>query len=246
MRKYFTFLIMFIFCLTNVKAASVCDLTDQAKLREKANNVKVSSEVVENTIIENSNEWPVEMFQINILNITPELYVKVTNNIDESVKTLTYNDAKDGVISFDWEDMFEITKFKIEIYSSDKTSCPNELYKTTYINIPRFNEYSEMEMCKENSDLSLCQKYVTWEELSENEFFNKLDKEIKKKEQQNNLEEETPEKPVSKNPVLTFLNNYKWIIIGGAVILVGTYVGYVIIKKRKKHKDAINNGGSKI
>ena len=240
MKKFLILIIFFFFSMINVNAASICSLTEQANIRKQADNVKITSEIVEDTIIDDNEEWPIELFQITILNLPEELYVKITNNVNEEEKFLSNEDSVDGVISFKWDYMVESTRFKVEIYTSDKTGCPHEVYKSSYIDMPRYNGYSEMNICRENSDLSLCQKYVTWEKLTEEEFLNKLNKELEAKEKSEN-KESTIEKTEYKNPAITFINNYRWIFISTGKIIILAITSFVIIKKIKRRRKIINN-----
>ena len=233
MRKYFIFVIMFLLCITRVNAASICSLTEQSELREKANNVKINSEIVKTNFTDMGETFEGESFKITILNLSDELYLKVVDEATNTEKDLTNAESKDNEISFIMDTSTEVVRLKFYVYSSLLTSCPNEVYKTQTITIPRYNSYYDMGVCEEHRDLELCEKYVTWKFINEEEFYTKLNKEIAKEEEKEETKQEDEDKTtiVVKDPVVTFLNTYKWYFIGAVSIIV--LVGKVI-KARKE------------
>ena len=205
---------MFLLCITRVNAASICSLTEQSELREKANNVKINSEIVEDTIEDTINDYSmtvkVEKFEITVLNLDDDLYLKVFDDTTKEEKKLTNSSSDDNVITFSLETSTDIEHLKFYIYSSLMTSCPDELYKTISVTIPRYNSYYDMGVCEEHRDLELCEKYVTWEFMNEEEFYTKLNKEIAKEEEKEEAKKEDEDKTTSvvKDPVVTFLKTY--------------------------------------
>ena len=245
MKKFFACLLLFI-CLP-VKAASNCNSVEQLELNEKAAEVKVSYELVNDKYTDENNDvWDIEFFRVSILNLSEDLYIKVTNNITNEEKIYEYSDVKDGIITFDWDNVIKVAKFNFEIYTSDKTACPAEKLKTLNLNIPRFNQYYSMQMCND-SESKLCEKYVTWNEMTENEFFDKLGKDLEEERIKNEQKsEEETKNPEVKNPVTTFLNTYKFYILAVVSLIILSYVGYVIYKKNKAKREKIGNNGGKL
>ena len=84
MKKLAIFLITGLLLFTiNVKAASNCSYQEQAELNSKAANVKVSYEVVEETI--GTEDFYVNsFFKISITNVSEEFYVVVQNSYEKN------------------------------------------------------------------------------------------------------------------------------------------------------------------
>lgn len=235
MKKILTFLtVMFLFNI-NVSAASLCTYKEQTELNSKAANIKVSYEAMEETIGED-DVYINNYFKISIINVTEDFYVVVKNNINKDEKTFTSSDAKDGLITFNWTNINEITNFTILVYTTNNTNCAHEKFKTIYLTTPRYNVYSDRDICYENSDFYLCQKYVTFAEIDDMEFLNKLDNYLIG---ETNNKGEEPTKPVEipiTDKIFNFIDDYKWFIIGGVLIIIT--VSYTIYRvKTKKQRE---------
>ena len=166
--RVFTLAILLFFLSTNVYA--VCDVTESNTLNSLATNVKVSNEVVEVEVPMDENVNPPDglteeedqnfvayqdYFRIYISNVTEELYVVVTNESTNESKTYTYDDVENGVITFDEKVYVFITSYKIDVYSSDKTNCPDTKLYTLYLTTPLYNSYSETAVCEGIEDFYL-------------------------------------------------------------------------------------------
>ena len=235
MKKFLIFLIAFLIFMGSPKAESVCSYQDQSALNKKAANISRNYTVETKT--EKFSDWEeeVEYFNITILNITEDFYVTVSNDVDDIPLTYYYSDTKDGVLNVEWEDSDQVTSFTIQVYSSDKTNCPDELYKTLYLTTPRYNEFSNMAVCDEASEFSLCQRYVTFKEISYDSFLKRVNAYLNGEvnEEEKPIGEEENPKPINK--ILNFLNEYKWPLIIIVVLLVAVG-GIIYYNKRSKKK----------
>ena len=95
------------FSLTNV-SASTCDSATMKKLKDKANNIKVSYEVEiktvenENYRIDGGNKtMEVSNIIIDLYNITDDVFVIISNDIDNTKKTIVYSDTDSGKYKLD-------------------------------------------------------------------------------------------------------------------------------------------------
>lgn len=227
--------VIFSFCM-NVNAASICSYQEQNEINQKAANVRVSYEIAEEKVTFVEGEGVIEVFKINILNISDDFYVIIKNDINNEEKRFDASDSVDGIISFTWDYADTVTNFIIEVYTTNKTSCPGELYKTVYLTTPRYNEYYNTAICQELIDFYLCQKFVTIAEFSEDKFFDQVES-----YQNGNVNDEGENIENNKSTPLSdiifnFINEYKLVIIGVIVIAIG---GIVVIKviKGKKQRD---------
>ena len=234
---------IFVFIINNtqVSAASLCSYKEQTELGSKAANIKVSYEPITIHLSESSGETgddleesdldDARILKVSILNLTDEFYLTMTNDKNDDVKTFSVNDLINGLITFNWEDVLEVTNLTFKIYTTNKTNCPNELYKTLYVNLPRYNEYYKLGICQDLEDYSLCQEFVTFKEIDNNSFYKKIDS--YRKENEKNDEENVSEEK-KDNKVLEFINKNKWLIITGASLIIIVIVGIEISKKKKQ------------
>ncbi len=234
MKKIFIFLGLSLSFISNVHAASMCDYKEQVDLKKKAANIKREYEVASEPIEAEEGETNIDIFRISILNLTEEFYAVVTNNINDDELTLTNKDAKDGIVTFDWKDISTMATFSIKIYTSDKTGCPDEAIKSLVLTTPRVNKFYNTSVCEGNEEFTLCQKYVTSKEITQQEFLNMFESYKKGKIDANGEEIKPEEKPFDK--VKKFISDYKWYLTIGIAVVVLASGTIIIIKKNKQRK----------
>lgn len=227
----------FIFGL-NARAASKCDYVELSNINQEASRIKVSYEVgkkkVEgdlgstDSVIQGQVDIYEKYFNVNILNLTSNLYAKVTNENDGSVRLFTASDVNNGVISFEKYDLSEVANLTVKIYTSAKTSCADEEVLTIHQMLPMYNTYSQTAYCRANPDVSVCQEYVTYD-VSYEDFQNQYQKYMTKRI----AETEDSEKGIAN----FFKKNKKKIIIGGSIIIViGVVTAAVVVIKRRRSR----------
>ena len=236
MKKIITFIILFLCLNINVQAASLCSYTEQTELSGKASNVKATYELVEEEVEFTDGTFAIQKFKVNILNVTKDLYVVVKNNVTEDEITYRYTDNVDGIIGFEWTLLDSVTTFTIQVYSSINTNCPDEKYKTIYLTTPRYNRFSEMEICNSLDDFYLCQKYVTFQDIDKTTFLDKIDS-FQKGEISNDGENLPPSDNLSiLDKIINFVTDYIVFILGSIVIIL--VIIYVIHRiKTKKQRE---------
>lgn len=234
MKKILAFLSLMLLFNINVSAASSCNYNEQAELNSKAANVNVSYEVIDSTEEFEDGLANTRVFQIQILNVTEEFYILIKNDVTKEEKTYYSTDAKDGIISFIWDYAETVTNFTIQIYTTNKTNCVDEKYKTIYLTTPRYNEYYNIESCQELSDFYLCQEFVTFSDINRENFLKQLES-YRNGEIDISGEEPVVEEPSSTDKIFKFIDDYKWYIIGGVVIIIlGSYTVYRIKTKKQR------------
>ena len=237
MKKKLVVLTMLITCLFSMMKvhASRCGDEELAKINEDASKVKVDYEIAKKTIpnpddpcddCDYQENVEIDVVRVRIINLTDKLYIKLTNTKDNSVKTFTAADAKDGVISYDIQDLSTLAKINYVLYTTSNTSCSNEEVLKYELNLPRYNADYNVGPCMTKPDAPECQKFVTTEH-NENDYNKLVNKEEKK------AEEEKEKSKKNKNE--SFIEeNKKEILIGGSIIvLLGVVTTAVVIKKRR-------------
>ncbi|MBO7079001.1 MAG: hypothetical protein J6W64_04225, partial [Bacilli bacterium] len=167
---------------------------------------------------------------VKITNVTDNLYIKVTNPIDNSVKVLSSGDANNGVISFPWYDLDNVNNLSIKVYTSTKTSCPNQEVLTTSKTLPMYNYYSTTPYCEKHPNEKICKKYVE-SEVTSDQFYKVVDKNNK------DAVDKANDTGVISNVTNFVSKNKKGFIIGGSIIIVmGVVTTAVVIIKRRRSR----------
>lgn len=236
MKKIITFIMLMLFFNIEVSAASLCSYQEQATINSKAANVKASYEI---SSINHGNEevgHREHFFTISVTNVTEDFYVVIKSDLNNEEVTYKSSDAVDGIITIKWTDVLRVTNLTIQVYTSNKTNCPNERYKTFYLTLPRFNEFSGKASCIENPDFYLCKEFVTFDEIDETEF---VDRMIQYKEKVTTNEEEKPiveEDETFMDKLFEFIDTYKFVIIGGAIVLIAVIVVVHRVRTKKQRE----------
>ena len=247
--------------ITTVDAARTCSTSEQAEINSLVSNMRGTYQEMEEPLDPNDYLTPdkedglepdtsideptdenfddeeiistLSYFDISITNMSDKVYIIVSNNYDEEQKTYNYSDAKDGIISFSWYNIDAVTTFTVEIYTSNNTGCPNELQRTITIRTPRYNDYYETAVCKENPNFNLCQKFVTFDYVNGAEFRSKLDAYLKTEDNNIDTSQENEENTLKKITNFVIENKYYFIGGGVAILVITGVVVAVIVKKQR-------------
>ena len=231
MKKFMTFVLM-LFFVTRVSAESICSYKEQATINGKAANIKASHEI--KTISHGDEEIGHDeyYFDVNITNVTEDFYIVIKNNVTKEEKKYTSENAKNGIISIKWTEIFKVTNLTIQVFTSNKTQCPNERFKTIYLTLPRYNEYWNRPVCEGNETFRMCKQFVTFDEINEEEFIGEISK-YREQQKEHTQGKPNVEEPTLMDNVFEFIDAYKFIIIGGVALVVGVAV---LINNRRTKK----------
>lgn len=229
-------------CVPNIViAASSCSYSEQAELNEIAANVKTnyeSTEISSGTAIDPDAVFPIEeeikapALKINIMNITNDVNVVVTNNINDTELSFSSANTSNGVASFILEDVTASVSYTIDIYSN-KQACPGELIRKLYIVTPIYNAYSEMAVCDENPDFYYCQEYLTTDAVTYEVFTRNLEEYLSKEKK----EEIKKEDKTFIDKLKDFYNNHNVIInTFGVIAVIGGGTAIVITVKKRRSR----------
>lgn len=244
--KFIIEIILLCLFMPQVNAINNCDVEESVKLNREVVNIKINYEekvyitraepgdqLTDNPDI---TEIVRNYFQINLLNLSDNFYAVITDSTYNSKRTFNFAQAKQGVISFDWRNLSKVSNLTVNIYSSNKTKCPDNLFRTLYLTIPRYNNYYEYDVCNEIPDYYLCQKYVTFDEVGDAVFYKGSAKEIKKKTK------EEPKPPVKKSfltKLKEFFNKHQTILGVTFILVISGIIAAIIIYKYKKNKEMV-------
>lgn len=232
----FSFILMISF--NNVWAAT-CDNTEMKKLNAVASNIKVSYEV-ETKTVDNLNykygggDPTIEISNIiiNLYNITDDIFIIASNNVNSNTKTIVYSDTQNGKYNLDtFENISAITTYTFNVYAKNEPCKPRKLKSIEFVK-PIENPYYFDENCKNNLDIPFCAQFVT----DTFKDINGLDikSEIEKYRKTNTSKITTKNTDINQNnKVADFISSNKYYLIGGVVLVSGIVITIIVVKKRR-------------
>lgn len=246
LKKIMFALLISVIGLNSVNAAKSCSISEKAEFNKILPNIKANYEEKEKKVkyetkvlvdgkeTIKTREEIQYYFDIVVVNLTEQFYLEISNDYDGETKTFRYSDSQDGIIIHSWEHLDLVTTFTIKVFTSEKTGCPGTLQKTLTVRTPRLNEYYDGPSCQEVPEFNLCQKYVTYDTMEYENFKNKIDAYINKKNSasDNSNEEKTK---TTWEKIKDFVSDNKFYFIGGGIVLVigtGVAIGLAVKKRR--------------
>jgi len=234
MKKIITFFILMFLINIDVTNAA-CSNEDKMSLNTKAANIKASYEIKEEYFGNEYRGHTEYWFDISIMNVSEEFYITVTNDYDKTTQTYRSSDTVNGIITFKWDKVSEVTNLTIKAYTSNSTNCPDESMKTLYLTLPRYNTFSNRAICEDYPDHDYCQKFVTFKEIDESTFITKITEKIEKEEIKE--EEKNEDKDINlMDKIINFVDDYKVFILGGLVLILVIII-FIAKKKNKKQRE---------
>ncbi|MDE5540013.1 MAG: hypothetical protein K2J20_05960 [Bacilli bacterium] len=240
-------LTMILFFISTHTVSAVCSAEELNRLNALGVNVHVSYEEARGEMAPGTYSPPEGLspeeienyvayynyFKIYISNLTEDIYVKVYDDVTEKTRTYTYASSDNGTLSLEWDELRTIVNYTITVYSSNKTGCPDTKLSTLYLTTPRYNDYSEWSICEGIEEYYLCYKYLSVDEVSENEFYN-LAAKYKEAKEKKQTEDDEKEKNKDKG-FLGFLKTNSIVVIITIIVVIaaGGAITVIIVKKRR-------------
>lgn len=213
MKKLILMIIMF-FTVTNVFAIDNCTNDEMKRLRELANNVKITYDYTLNEQKQIDGEYLIfPRYKIKIDNLDNDLkiYFRVDyngelENVDEIVNDYVIQEGR---------------KLNFYIYSYTNNLCTDELLKTINITFPYYNYYyyENKEKCQEYPDFKYCKEF-----MKVDDDFSKIDKEFNQYIK-------------SLEPYSITNLNIKWYYFILPVLVILVIIVIINIIKKKKRDD---------
>lgn len=188
-----------------------CSYERQAELSKIAANVKFSY------TYDTTNGFPT--FNVIITNLTNDIYVEHTNDMFGSI------------ISGVGEKQFSSTNgdnLTFDIYSNDN-NCRGTKIMTQYLNLPKYNDLSNREECKENPDFKYCQVWNDNENITSENF----DTSLKKYKNDHEDTQKTNDSDVWSKIKIFLLQNKIILITSGICIIILVIYGVYRFKQRR-------------
>ncbi|MDD4705727.1 MAG: hypothetical protein PHS24_00735 [Bacilli bacterium] len=232
------FIIIVTLFIINIKVLAVsttCTYEEKANLNDiagkiianyKIDETKEKYEFTNPDTGEKSMEEQINIkFDISIYNILDDVYITQTNDFDNEEVNIYYDESTKGVYTFKTDNTTDIINYTYNIYSNLE-GCRGEPLKTFSFTKPKINMYSQYGICKGLEDFDFCQKYITEElNLTESQLYEKV------QAMQKTTEKAKKDKDNKEGISDFIIDNYIYFIIG-TIVLSGTVVGYIIVRKR--------------
>ncbi len=197
MKRCYKFVLVFLgsmFMFPTLSSAQ-CSYERQAELSRIANNVQFSYNY-------NTTSEHIE-FQVNITNLTNDIYLQDNNGT-------IISGQGERQINYD-----NVTTISYNIYSKDP-SCPNELISTKYVELPTYNHFSSYDDCKKNPDFELCTLWSNNSDLSDENFYGKLERYLQ--EEQNDTYSEVSNKSLFERIKEEYF--VQTVMVGGSLLVL--------------------------
>ncbi len=213
-----------------------CTPSDSVKINKQAMKIKVGYEPYEEDYPDEDEtirpDLKIYMLDIKVYNVSPELKVVLTS--EDGTAIGHYDDSNDGVITFRNTDTKTIKNYKLEIQSDDV--CMDKVIRTINLTLPKYNPYSEREICTEVPTYYLCQQFITYD--IDSEHFLKDVQNYKARLEAKEIETADSGK-VNKNittKIVSKISKNKYIVVG-VILAVGILITVLIVLRNKKKED---------
>ncbi len=197
----------------------LCGKENFYNLKKKSLEVKFSYELV--------TEANVKYFHIKVTNMQEYLEMRVGRSRYKYTK---------GNTNFDLTEPFGIDgeTVRIDFYGTPGHPCDDQYISTTYINLPKYNRYSETDECIEYEEFPLCNRFYKGTIKNYSEFKQKLDEYIKA------INEKPDAKPDSSifEKIAIFFEDHPVLLALIVIVSVCAVIAFAFIKIRNKLKRA--------
>lgn len=214
-----------------------CDHVEKKGIMQNASNIKVTF-----VPTEKSSEQQVlqRYMDIKIYNVTSDVFLAIKGDsvgTQMNARTLSINDVgPEGAIVLRMPALDRIANLVLEVYSKGKT-CNGDKIKTLTLKIPKYNFYSQLEVCNDVPEFYLCQEYIDFE-IDPSKFYDQVADYKEKKENPELSEIIVNDNTPAQHNIYIAPKSYIKHIIFGVVVVIVVVSGYFFIK-RKKHKPDI-------
>lgn len=219
---------------------TTCNAVSLNELRTMAANIKVS--YVPTTLQEEipydeesgATSMTTRYLDVKIYNITSKLYVRTEaggDNLTSSTHVISLkNVGSDGAATIRQKAINQPITYTFTVFS-DAYGCTGRTLRTMKLTLPRFNYYSELDICQDIPDYYLCQQYTTYK-VDGATFYDKVDEYKAKLLAQNENKENTDDNTGIISKTISSVSKYKYVVVG-VVVAIGVVITVVILRRKK-------------
>ncbi len=156
------------------------------KLSDEANKIKMTykeksatSELYETGDDSGENFYNYDYFwNVTFTNVTDNFYLKITNDNDDTIKTITKDTLVDGKWQFDTMPSDDIITYTISVISNPE-GCKEQVFRKFELKALIFNVWSTSAKCSIYKDFKYCQRWTDEDTLPFDKFESELAKYLK-------------------------------------------------------------------
>ncbi len=231
---------LFVTVKVQAEEDGVCASTLLSELRSEAANVKVTyvtgDEVV--TVDEDPEIGAASLKKhyvyLQIFNINDRMAVRVIpqgKGISGNPQVFGPTHVnQDGIISLKQEALNANVDYQFEIYSL-YGACAGRTLRTTKLTVPKFNIYSELDICSDVPDYYLCTQYTSYS-IDSATVYDRIN-DYKEQLANGNIDEANKNKTENNvNKVVSSISKYRFLIVG-IIVAIGVVITVIIVKRKK-------------
>ncbi len=222
------------------ETVNVCSSTLLSELRSEAANVKVTYVTGDEMVsIDEDPEIGVKELKkhyiyIKIFNINDKMGIRVTpkgKGVTANPTSVGANNVDaDGVITLKQLALDANVEYQFDIYSV-YGGCSGESLRTMKLTVPKFNVYSELDICSDVPDYYLCLQYTNFN-IDRSTIYDRIN-EYKASLNEQNIDEENKDGTNNTiNKAMSSISKYKYVIVG-AIVAVGVVITVIIVRRKK-------------
>ena len=244
MNNIFTYTIVALICfvslIVKVQAAE-CSAVDKNEIKAKASNVRINYVPgIENVKTKDFDDREVDAqsryIDIKIFNLSSDLFMRVKSS-DDNIKideTLVdyRNMGPDGAITIRVPALDIVQEYVFEVFSYSD-NCKGEIVRTIRLTIPKYNTYSQLDICSDIKEFYLCQEYITFD-INKDRFFDQVND---YKENGAANADVLIDQTSALNKIVASQSKAKYFIVG--ILLVGGIAATYFIVKNNRKKNQI-------
>ncbi len=218
---------------------AACSNAELGKLREEASKIRatyVPGEVSAGKAqmdMGDEKETFEQVLDLKLYNVSENFVFKYDysgKNVKPNSFYRTYGDynPEDKSITVRQKALNAIISYTITVYPASG-ACSGQVLRTIRITLPKYNVYSNLEMCQGIQDYYLCSPYVTTD-FDSSTFYDKVDS-YKAKMLENKETEEKDNNSLISN-ALSGVKKHKYLVVG-LIVAIGVVVTVIILKRKK-------------
>ena len=219
---------------------NTCSATLLSELRSEAANVKVTY-VTGDEVIKTEPDPEIGITSlkkhyvyIKIFNINSKMSVRIAPTgagVSGSEIVVGANDVDtDGVVTLKQEALDANVTYVVDVLSV-YGGCSGTTLRSMKLTVPKFNIYSELDICSDVPDYYLCLQYTNYN-IDSATVYDKIN-EYKSKLAEENIDEiNKNEANNSISKAMSGISKYKYLIVG-AIVAIGVIITVIIVKRKK-------------
>lgn len=221
------------------KVEDTCSASQLSELRTMAANVRISyvpaeeyEEIPKDPETGATKERKNYVY-IKIYNMNSRMQIRYTvkgkrmNSVDGLVTSRDVDN--DGVITLRQTALDENAEYEFNIMSV-YGSCTDRTLRTVKMTVPKFNVYSELDICSDVPDYYLCLQYTTYN-VDGATFYDRVEEYKTRLANQTIAGEENGNSNVI-NRTMSTISKYKYVIVG-LIVAAGVVVTVIVVKRKK-------------